>query len=48
MEYLHLRRSGWSIPDASSWLGISKLDVVRLAKSNVLAFLDEAEENDQA
>jgi hypothetical protein len=48
MEYLHLTRSGWPISDASSWLGIPNLDVVRLAKSNVLALLDGAEKNDQA
>jgi hypothetical protein len=46
MEYLHLTRSGWSISDASSWLGIPKLDVVRLAKNKVLALLDGAEKND--
>jgi hypothetical protein len=41
-------RSGWSISEASSWLGISKLDVVRLAKRNILALLDGAEKNDPA
>jgi hypothetical protein len=41
-------RTGWSLSDASSWLGISEQNVVRLVERNVLTLLDGDEKDDPA
>jgi hypothetical protein len=41
-------RSGWSISDASCWLGIPELDVIHLVERNQLALPDRAKKKDPA